>query len=506
MQIRAKNMLRAILIGSIFFCRLIAVDALKIGVAPFPEPDRFAMMSAIVEEMHLRGHDVTVYVPGSFMNECHKVAGCGCISIGIYNEAYTKKNEPSGIFSDLIMSVSRDHPKKNFNNFFALAFKKTLEKNLLLPDAVIVDIETWGADSVARSLRIPTVFLWSSRHWPSQMNPSFPSHGSGLGPRMSEIERLKNYFFQRLNHFVTRLRNTKLDNSYESFETLLYGRHIVAPFVFGLDMSQPFCPNIHSVGFLISRSREMTSINSSLMSWMNGCTEGILYINLGSISHFSTEWTKGLYESIDKFTKEGLMCVLWEVPDNRRPPLVGKKNDVRFRLSPFFSFSRLLILHHKNTKIFLTKCGGNSVYEAVESGVPILGLGFLPNEMDMCARAQDAGIGVALDKLVLNSSQFINGVTQLKNNQKILGNLMKIKRMGYLLGGSRKAADVVEFVASLDANSEDFFCPFTQLPFIERHDLDVFFILSGIVSVIIFLTINIVCCRKSIEGSHKKQN
>ncbi|RNC45091.1 UDP-glucoronosyl and UDP-glucosyl transferase, partial [Trypanosoma cruzi] len=162
MQIRAKNILRAILIGSIYFFRVIAVDALKVGVAPFPEPDRFAMMSAIVEEMHLRGHDVTVYVPGSFMNECHKVAGCECISIGIYNEAYTKKNEPSGIFSDLIMSVSWDHPKKNFNNFFALAFKMTLEKNLLLPDAVIVDIETWGADSVARSLRIPR-FPWSSR-------------------------------------------------------------------------------------------------------------------------------------------------------------------------------------------------------------------------------------------------------------------------------------------------------------------------------------------------------
>ncbi|EKF31585.1 UDP-glucoronosyl and UDP-glucosyl transferase, putative [Trypanosoma cruzi marinkellei] len=506
MQIRGKHMLHAILIVSIYFFCLIAVDALRVGVAPFPEPDRFTMMLAIVEEMHLRGHDVTIYVPGSFMNECHKVAGCECISIGMYNEAYTKKNEPGAIFSDLIISFSGDHPQKNFNNFFASAFKMTLEKNLLLPDVIMVDIETWGADSVARSLQIPTVFLWSSRHWPAQMNPSFPSYRNGLGPRMSEVERLKNYFFQRLNHFVTRLRNTKFDNSYESFETLLYGRHIVAPFVFGLDMSQPFCPNIHSVGFLIPRSREMTSMNSSLMSWMNGCTEGILYINLGSISHFSAKWTKGLYESIDNFTKKGLMCVLWEVPDNWRPPLMGKKNDVRFRLSPFFPFSRLSILHHKNTKIFLTKCGGISVYEAVESGVPILGLGFFPNEMEMCAMAQYAGIGVALDKLALNSSQFINEVTKLKNNPKILGNLMKIKRMGYVMGGSRKAADVVEFVASLDNDSGDFFCLFAQLPFIERYDLDVFFILSGIVSVIILLTINIVCCRKSIEETHKKQN
>ncbi|RNF07656.1 putative UDP-glucoronosyl and UDP-glucosyl transferase [Trypanosoma rangeli] len=484
----------------------LGIDGLEFGVVPFPERDRFTMMSGITEELCLRGHKVSVYVPESFMKECLRIMGVECVSIGEYNQSYTKEKYGAGMLSDLRIFVSNEHTRRNFNIFFALGLKTALKKAHSLPDGLIVDIETWGVDTLARSLHIPSIFLWSSPQWPVQMNPSFPSPGSGLSVRMSGMQRLKNYFVQRLNYWIAKMQNTKMDGSYESFETLLYRRHIIAPFVFGLDVAQPFCPNVHSVGFLSPRSRETESINSIWMAWMNGCTDGILYISLGYISRFPSEWTRALYESVEIFTKNTLMCVLWELPDDMHASLRDKNNETRFRIFSSYLVSQRSILKHKNTKAFLTHCGGTSVYEAVKSGVPILGLGFSPDRMDICVRARNAGLGVVLDKGALHPAYFINEVMQIKDNLDIFSNLTKIRRMGYVMGGSRRAADVVELVVSLGIDNEDFFCRFTQLPFIEQHDLDVLFAISGVVAMVIFAIVKVICRGKLAKETHRKQD
>ncbi|ORC92302.1 putative UDP-glucoronosyl and UDP-glucosyl transferase [Trypanosoma theileri] len=484
-------------------------DGLKIGVIPFPQSTRFTPMLAIIKELLIRGHEFEVYVPEEFMSNCLREVNQRCVTVGTYNGSYSYQETLTKTHFNLkwvISFFSIEGSTRNFNMFFESALKNTLQKNSLLPDVVLMDIGLWDAEKVLNEFHIPTIFLWSLTQWPAQMNPSFPARGSGLSVHMNLVDRAKNYFFQRLNYWITRIRKRGEANSGDSLEIILYERHIITPFVFGIDTPQPYCPNVHPVGFLFPPVEGLLDINTDLKLWMNSCSNGILFINLGPISMLPNSWKNNIDKFIILSIKKAGICVLWETYGARNTRSLKEENGKNFKIIDQFPFSSRSLLSHKNTKVFLTNCGNFSVYESIESGIPLVGLPLLPEQTDMCARVKDAGVGIVLNKFLFNPYQLFDAVIQVINNSQMKEKLLSINRMGHVLGGSKRATDIIEQVGILGKGTDVMFCRWARLPLIERHDLDIVLILSGVCAAFLFIIMKMCSRGNSAIISRRKQD
>ena len=74
------------------------------------------------------------------------------------------------------------------------------------------------------------------------------------------------------------------------------------------------------------------------------------------------------------------------------------------------------ILGHPKTKLFITHCGGNSQYEALYHGVPMLGVPAVDEQDRNCARAQDKGISLCLETYRLSTHQLHHYIRELIDN------------------------------------------------------------------------------------------
>ncbi|KAH9601460.1 UDP-glucuronosyl/UDP-glucosyltransferase [Trypanosoma melophagium] len=497
----------AILMGTLLL--VLGVDGLNVGVVPFPEPSRFTPMLAIIKELLIRGHEFEVYVPEEFMNNCLREVKHGCVTVGTYNGSYRNQETLAKTYFDLkwINSfLSIEGSTRKFGIFFESAPKNTLQKSSLLPDVVIIDIGLWDAERVFRKYQIPTVFLWSLTQWPSQMNPLFPARGSGFSMRMNLIERWKNYLFQRLNYWVTQIRKRKMTNSSDSFEIILYERHIITPFVFGIDLPQPYCPNVHPVGFLFPPVEGTADNDTELKLWMHSCSNGIIFINLGPIYVLSDTWKNNIDQFIDILIKKLGMCVLWETHGDRNTHSVKARNKKELIIIDQIPFSSRSVLGHGNTRVFLSNCGNFSVYESIESGIPMVGLPLVSEQADMCSRVKDAGVGIVLDKYLFSSHQLFDAVVQVVKNSKIQEKLLSIKRMGYVLGGPKRATDIIEQVGIMGKGTDVMFCRWARLSLIERLELDIIFILSSVGAAFLFIIMKMCSRGKSAIMARKKQD
>ncbi|KEG10914.1 putative UDP-glucoronosyl and UDP-glucosyl transferase [Trypanosoma grayi] len=504
-----RSCVMAVIATMIMLFLVAGANGLRIAVTPFPERGRFRLMSAITEVLHSRGHEVTIFVPESFMAFCRSELGDVCRSVGVYRGIYTNEDDslrPPSIIKQFELLISIERASVAFNSFLVAALNGTLNQDPIIPDVVLADIGTWGVDTVANGFHIPTVFLWSITEWPAQMNPSFPACGSGVGASMNGIERTKNYVSQRLNYWVARFRNARMDDSFEPFESFLYRRHIIAPFVFGFDVVQPFCPNVHPVGFLFPQNVTRGVMDAKWMLWMNGCSKGVIYINMGPNSLLHNELREILGDFLRIVGERSEMCVLWERQVEEYLLSMTTSKTERLKVVQFLPFPTRLVLNHNNTRVFMTHCGHSSLYESIESRTPIVGIDLLAGDSDRCARVQDAGVGIVFDKYALNASQLFEIISEVSKKQYIHEKLLGLKRMGYVMGGPQRAADVVELTASIGRNNEDFFCRWMQLPYIERHDLDVVFILSGVIAAAIVVVVKMVPCGRHTKNVRLKQD
>jgi hypothetical protein len=155
---------------------------------------------------------------------------------------------------------------------------------------------------------------------------------------------------------------------------LYFQRMIITPSIYGLDLAQPLCPNVHPVGFLARVARGSSLSESSVplewQSFMDGCTSGLIYMNMGSVAVLPDEWLHRFEGAAVRLATERGHCVVWKVTKKQHDK-IADANAVgpMLRITEHIPFSPRLLLAHPNTKVFITHCGDTSVYESVQNEV-----------------------------------------------------------------------------------------------------------------------------------------
>lgn len=79
-------------------------------------------------------------------------------------------------------------------------------------------------------------------------------------------------------------------------------------------------------------------------------------------------------------------------------------------------FSPFLISEHKNVKLFISHGGMSGIYEAIDSGIPVLGIPLFFDQSHNIANIAHWGAGIMLDHKTLTKDIFVNAINEIITN------------------------------------------------------------------------------------------
>ena len=93
-------------------------------------------------------------------------------------------------------------------------------------------------------------------------------------------------------------------------------------------------------------------------------------------------------------------------------------------------FPQADVLSHPNTRLFLTHCGISSLYEAAQSGVPVVAIPMLADQKFNAEKLVGRGkMGLAVDFLELNEANFEKAVFSVFHNDTYLENAKRVSAL-----------------------------------------------------------------------------
>jgi MGT family glycosyltransferase len=161
-----------------------------------------------------------------------------------------------------------------------------------------------------------------------------------------------------------------------------------------------------------------------------------IYISLGTVNNKNIKFYKNCIKAFGDCDVDVVMSVgkdtniegLGKIPDNFQV-----KNNV----------DQISVL--RNTDVFITHCGMNSVNESLYYGIPMILFPQHSEQMMVANRVNDLGAGIMLNK---NKVKFIKEkVIQVINNNEYKENANKLAQSFHNTGGVKKAADTILEIA-----------------------------------------------------------
>lgn len=320
---------------------------------------------------------------------------------------------------------------------------------------LLCDLSTYVGASTARYLDLPVVHVYPlTTQLGIGLHPQLPAVGTGYPRQMHWRQRLSNAALKLLLHATAGSTLKRLNEARAANGVPLYrdaydaaGMYdvIVAPSLWGLDIPHPLCPNVHAVGPLNTRDDrrpyDASHLTPDLLAFLDSCHDGVLYTSFGTLAVLRPETERRLLAALDELP----FCVVWRLPITVVTTLPRSLTNRLFS-APWIT-STMAVLKHPNLLAFLSHCGDTSVLEAVEAGIPILGLPIFADQADVCQRVAEAGIGIVLGhKFTVSSADITAAVWKVANHHRssYTNALQKLRLISATLGGASRAADILE--------------------------------------------------------------
>lgn len=90
-----------------------------------------------------------------------------------------------------------------------------------------------------------------------------------------------------------------------------------------------------------------------------------------------------------------------------------------FKIWKYFAikyFAHLFISEHTNVKLFISHGGMSGIYEAIDSGIPVLGIPLFFDQSHNIANIVHWGAGIMLDYKTLTKDIFVNAIKEMTTN------------------------------------------------------------------------------------------
>ncbi|XDA77593.1 hypothetical protein R6Z07M_007687 [Ovis aries] len=474
-------------------------------------------LQVILEELHLRGHEITLLVPSqSLVIDRTKIPyHVEILQVSVTEETFIEE------LNTMLYEEIFELPKlswwevqielANLDKKFLLTSKRVCDsaitnKELLSRlqaakfDVCIADPLSFCGELVSELLNIPFIYtfrffsgnvierLCAGLPMPSSYVPGVTSR---LTDKMTFIQRLENwllytvsdiiysyYVFPEWDEYYSKVlgKPTTLCETMGKADMWLFRSY------WDFEFPQPYLPNTEFVGGL--HCKPAKPLPKELEEFVQSSGEdGIVVFTLGSmIKNLSEEKSNMIASALAQIPQK----VLWRYT-GKKPETLGANT----RLYEWIPQNDLL--GHPKTRAFITHCGTNGIYEAIYHGIPMVGIPLFGDQHDNVARMKAKGAAVAVDLQRLTSADLLNALKAVINNPSYKKNAMKLSRIHHdqPVKPLDRAVFWVEFVMR-HKGAKHLRPAFYDLNWFQHHSFDVIGFLLACVATVVFLVTK--CC------------
>ncbi|XP_013373984.1 PREDICTED: UDP-glucuronosyltransferase 2B17-like isoform X2 [Chinchilla lanigera] len=263
-----------------------------------------------------------------------------------------------------------------------------------------------------------------------------------------------------------------------------------------LEFPRPTLPNTEFVGGL--HCKPAKPLPKEMEEFVQSSGEhGIVVFSLGSMVHNLTEERANV-----------IALALAQLPQKVIWRYSGKKPDT---LQPNTQLYEWIpqndLLGHPKTKAFVTHGGANGIYDAINHGVPMVGIPLFGEQHDNIAHMEAKGAAVVLDFMTMSTADLVNALKEVMNNPSFKENVMWLSTIHHdqPMKPLDRAAFWIEFV--MRHKRANHLRPLAQnLTWYQYHSLDVIgFLLACVVTVTLLVTKCCFFCYQKIVKTGKKK-
>ncbi|RDY24366.1 glucosyltransferase [Romboutsia maritimum] len=363
----------------------------------------------VVRELVDRGNEVLYYSFNDFKAKI-ECAGAICICCDEYLPKLSCGDEKK---------IGKDFPtliEMIVDTTISLDKKVCKELKNFRPDCIVSDSLSFWGKLFAQKLNIPYICSTTTFAF-NDYTAKMMKHGFneimhmvlGRGRINKKIKLLRENGYD-VENFISMIKNDNDTN------TIVYTSREFQP------MTETFSDKYSFVG---------PSVPKAIVEYKERSRKQI-YISLGTVNNKNIKFYKNCIKAFENCDVNVVMSVgkdtniedLGHIPDNFKV-----KNNV----------DQISVL--RNTDVFITHCGMNSVNESLYYGIPMVLFPQHSEQMMVANRVNDLGAGIMLNK---NKDKCIKDkVIQVINNNEYKEKANKLAQSFRNAGGTKKAADVI---------------------------------------------------------------
>ncbi|XP_063340784.1 UDP-glucuronosyltransferase 2C1-like [Pelmatolapia mariae] len=479
-------------------------------------------MKILLEELHARGHNLTVirastswYIPEKsdlYTSITVEMAVNYEDLLDVFLQEQIKVQREGGpltffkLTKGLISLLSRGHSlwydaiKHIFDDQNMVQRLRDSQYDLVLTDPALAP-----GVILAKYLKLPLVLnvRWITSgegHFVLAPSPLsyIPVPGSGLTDKMNFIQRIKNIFFHAILLFQQKfLVDPVYDDMCEKYIeggcdiiSLLQEADIWlfrSDFVF--EFPRPTMPNVVYIGGF--QCKPAQPLPAELEEFVQCAGEhGVIIMTLGTLIN---ALPKELTEEIASVFAKMPQKVIWKHKGDR-PSTLGN-NTLIVDWMP-----QKDLLGHPQTKVFVAHGGTNGVQEAIYYGVPVLGIPVFFDQYDNLLRLQEKGAAKMIQLVDVNGHSFEQGLKEVIHQESYRQNIQRLSRLhrDQPITPMEKAVFWVEYVmrhkGARHLRTEAY-----KMPWYSYYCLDVVLILLSAVTALLLSIVAVfrfLCCRR----------
>ncbi|XP_006163635.1 UDP-glucuronosyltransferase 2B31 isoform X1 [Tupaia chinensis] len=490
-------------------------------------------MKTILDELTLRGHEVTVLICSSSIS-VHPDEKSS-IKFEVYPISTTKDNMKSvdikGI-DEWIYNIPRDTFFAyfsqlqemlwvHFDHLQNLCKEVVLNRKLMTKlqesryDVILADPIGPCGELLAELLKIPFVYslrfspghAWEKYSGAVLFPPSYvPVIMSELTDQMTFLERVKNMIYVLYFDFWFKSIDEK---KWDQFYSEVLGRPTTLFEIMGkadiwlirtywdLEFPRPLLPNFDFVGGL--HCKPAKPLPEEMEDFVQSSGEnGVVVFSLGSmVSNMTEERANVIASALAQIPQK----VIWRF-NGKKPATLGTNTQL-YKWIPQND-----LLGHPKTKAFITHGGTNGVYEAIYHGIPMVGLPLFADQPQNIVHLMTKGAAVRLDFNTMSSTDLLNALKTVINDPSYKENAMKLSRIQHdqPVKPLDRAVFWIEFVMR-HKGAKHLRPAAHNLTWFQYHSLDVIgFLLACVASVIVIISkLCLFCWRKFAKTPNKKK-
>ncbi|KAK9536556.1 hypothetical protein VZT92_006329 [Zoarces viviparus] len=479
-------------------------------------------MKILLEELHARGHSITVMRASSSWYIPEKSPLYTSITMEMnegfedFFEVYLKENmraQREGasaltffkLTKDFLSMISIAHSMwtdaltQIFDDEHVVKSLMDAQYDLVLTDPAIAP-----GVILAKYLKLPLVLnvRWITSgegHFVIAPSPLsyIPVPGSGLTDKMNFIQRVQNIFFYGIVLFQQKFL---VGPSYDAIcdKYIEGGCDVISllqeadiwlfrsDFVF--EFPRPTMPNVIYIGGF--QCKPAQPLPADLEEFVQSAGEhGVIIMTLGTLVN---ALPKEVADEIASVFAKMPQKVIWR-HKGERPSTIGN-NTLIVDWMP-----QKDLLGHPQTKVFVAHGGTNGVQEAIYHGVPVLGIPLFFDQYDNLLRLQERGAGKIIQLADVNGHSFEEGIHEVLHHDRYRQNMQRLSRLhrDQPMAPMDQAIFWVEYVmrhkGAPHLRTEAY-----KMPWYSYYCLDVLLLLLTAVTVLLLSTLAIfrfLCCR-----------